>query len=204
MAPRAFLSFVILAAVALLAVTSPARAEEDAAKVEKIKSAYLLNFLRFTEWPPETFVDAESPFVITTVGRNALGEALEATMDGKVVDGRGVAVRRLQLPEPDARTGRVDEQKLHEFYQRLRASHLVFIDSSEQSRLKPILKGLDGASVLTVGDGFEFAQSGGMLGLVMRDNRIVFDANVDAIRRSPIRVSSKILKLATIVKSEGN
>jgi hypothetical protein len=52
-----------------------------------------------------------------------------------------------------------------------------------------------------VSDIEEFAASGGMLGLTIRERRIAFDANEDAVREAGLRVSSQVLRLARTVRS---
>ena len=47
-----------------------------------------------------------------------------------------------------------------------------------------------------------FAATGGMLGFVLRGDRIVFEANPKAIQTGEVVVSAKVLQLAQIVDSE--
>jgi YfiR/HmsC-like len=51
--------------------------------------------------------------------------------------------------------------------------HLVFIATSEQRQLPAILRELEGRGVLTVGDTPGFAESGVVLNLVMKDQRVL-------------------------------
>ena len=53
--------------------------------------------------------------------------------------------------------------------------------------------------MLTVSDIPGFAAQGGMLELVIDANRVVFEANADAIDRGGLRMSSKAMKLARAV-----
>ena len=52
--------------------------------------------------------------------------------------------------------------------------------------------------MLTVGDGRDFAQRGGMLGIVRADARLAIEANPRAIEANGLLVSAKVLKLARI------
>ena len=67
--------------------------------------------------------------------------------------------------------------------------------------VKQIIALLQGAAVLTVSDAPRFAERGGMLGLVVREGRLAFDANAEAIRQTRLKVSSKVLRLARIVET---
>jgi hypothetical protein len=65
--------------------------------------------------------------------------------------------------------------------------------------VEDLIEALEAKGVLTVGDLPGFAEAGGMIGLRLDDNRVVFDANPVVIRRSRVRVSARVLQLATIV-----
>jgi hypothetical protein len=59
---------------------------------------------------------------------------------------------------------------------------------------------LKGVAVLTVGTSDQFARSGGMVGLFVEDGRMRFAINPDAAQRSGVRLSSRLLALAKLVK----
>jgi len=62
------------------------------------------------------------------------------------------------------------------------------------------LKKVQGQSVLIVGDMEGFARSGGIINLVMTEGKVHFEINVSAAERAGLKISSKMLKLAQIVK----
>ena len=57
--------------------------------------------------------------------------------------------------------------------------------------------------MLTVSDMERFAHRGGIITLLTIQDRIRFEINVEAARRSGVKISSKLLKLANIVTNEG-
>lgn len=184
-----------LAWLALVAgLACPAAAQESSATLEaQVEAAFLVNFLRYTDWPPDRAAAAGEPLVITVLG----DENMAATLDRLTrvvppVRGRRIEVQRLEFPEGADATVRASVSE------RLRRSHLVFVhDTSEP--LRAILGDLSGQPVLTVSDRPGFAAEGGMLGLRRLGGRIVFEANPAAIRNSRLVVSAKVLKLARIV-----
>ncbi|MCB1823637.1 MAG: YfiR family protein [Candidatus Competibacteraceae bacterium] len=145
-----------------------------------VKAAYLYNFAKFVEWPPEAFSATDSPLVICIAGDNPFGAALEALRD-KVVESRSVEVRHM----PTA-TG-------------LDRCNVVFIGRAEQGRFKTVLAGIAHLPILTVSDISDFAQAGGMIGLFETGQHIRFNINITAARRANLKLSSQLLKLATIV-----
>ena len=54
--------------------------------------------------------------------------------------------------------------------------------------------------MLIVGDMEGFARSGGIINLVMTEGKVHFEINVSAAERAGLKISSKMLKLAQIVK----
>ncbi len=75
----------------------------------------------------------------------------------------------------------------------------MFISRAEQGRFKALLAKLGRLPILTISDIGDFAQAGGMIGLVETNQRIRFDINLAATRQANLKLSSQLLKLATIV-----
>ena len=80
---------------------------------------------------------------------------------------------------------------------------MVFISRSEKNDLERIFVRLKNCNVLTISDMENFARKGGVVHLFPAGNKIRFAINVDAAERNGLQVSSKLLKLAKIVKSNG-
>jgi hypothetical protein len=192
----------VLAVGLLLAATSRSLAQElDAEKIAKFKAAYLLNFVRFTEWPADAFGSDQSPIVVTIVGRTAVSDVLEQLAQTEAVQHRRIEVRRASYPEPGP-DGVITDEEVTSFYDHLRQSHMLYIDDSQSMRIRDILGQVRNNPVLTVSDAAKFCEGGGMLALAVRQNRVQFDANPQAIEKARVKVSSKVLRLARIVATE--
>ncbi len=114
----------------------------------EVKATYLYNFARFVEWPANAAATKSDAFAICVLGQDPFGPALDAVVVGETIDGKAVLARRVLRPQ-DAVSCRV-----------------LYISSSEESRLKEILAALDNAGVLTVSDIPQFSQRGGMIQFV--------------------------------------
>lgn len=173
----------------------------DAAKAAKVKSAYLLNFAKFTTWSDGAFTDEDNPLVICVWGSNAVEKSLKQLIEGKTVGQRKVVVRHIEVhmaaPLHEAKDISDD------IGGKLNGCHLLYIGKIEANRVHKILKAIESLRILTVSDTPRFAEQGGMLGLVLRKGKITFDANPITIKKAGIKVSSKILKLAQIVQTGG-
>lgn len=167
-----------LAAVAATAVP----ANPQVATADEVKAAFLFNFVKFVEWPIDA-APSGAPLVVGVLGSDGIEESLRITARGKAINGHALAVKRL--------SGADDVTSVH----------LLFVGAREKARLGDLLRRVDGISVLTVSDADRFCQSGGVIGLLMDDNRVRFDINLDAAERGRLKVSSKLLALARVVLS---
>ena len=171
--------------------------EADASRADQVKAAYLINFLRYTNWPAQSFPKSDSPFRILVAGRPELLDAVRglASAAGRV-GGRAIEVEGMSLPHPGSLVG---SEMRGQIAAHLRGCHLLFIERVESVRAADLLSLVRDYPVLTVSDVDSFARAGGMLELLPRGTNIVHAANPGAIRRSDLVVSAKVLKLAQLV-----
>ena len=151
----------------------------------RVEGAFLVNFIRFTEWPRSRFAGDGAPCVLVVVGSEAVADAVrEVAHAAGTVQGRRIEVRQ------------VDGDRMQRQRDVLRAAHVVFVDRSGGVAAEDAIDLLQGAPILTVGDSAGFVRAGGMLGLVVSGSRVGFVANPGAIRQGGLTVSAKVLKLA--------
>ena len=167
---RAFLVFLAFAGLAAAQETPPLEYE--------LKAAFLYNFVKFVEWPPEAFAGARSPLTICVYGEDPFGTSLDG-----VVRGESLGERNLLVQRPET----LDE---------LRGCHVLFVSRSERQRMPEVLARVEGAPVLTVGDTDGFLRAGGMINFVLEENKVRFLINQAAAERGGLRISSKLLRLA--------
>ena len=145
----------------------------------QIKAAFLYHFVKLVEWP----VSPGVPLVIAIYGQDPFGNVLDQTLKGKAIDGHPLVVRRIQ---------RVEE---------LKNCQIVFVSSWEKKRLPAVLHAVQGKPVLTVGEFEGFLDSGGDITFASEPNRIRFDVNLGAASKAGLRISSRLLNLARIVRN---
>ena len=149
----------------------------------KIKAAYLYNFAKFVEWPAEMLADPSLPLSVCIYGKDPFGAALDSIKD-KTVKGRKLVI---------SRSSEINK---------LEGCHILFISPSEKNNLSVILKKLKDMHILTVSDMEGFASNGGMINLNKVENKIRLEINLDAAEISGLKMSSKLLKLAKIIKGK--
>ena len=167
----------ILTAIALTGVSATAQS----VSAPGLKAAYLFNFAQFVEWPADA-VPTGSPLAVCIVNDGAVASALEQTVKGRTVVGHALTVVRLA---PVAT---------------LPTCHVIYFGGSDQKYSVDLLETLNGRLVLTVSDAPRFARSGGMVELFLEGGRMRIAVNTDALQRGKVRLSSRVLQLATIVK----
>jgi hypothetical protein len=176
------LTFAALAgAVGLACAPRVAIAEPAPSREYQVKAAFIYNFVQFVEWPEEAFADARSPIVITVLGENPFGSALEQVTRGKSVRGREIVVRYARAVAGVGRT------------------HVLFVAAAEAARAGQVV-GEVGAHVLTVADTENFAAAGGVIRLFSEDNKLRFEINTSAVGRAGLKVSAKLMQLAKVYK----
>jgi len=190
----------LIATSALAANGERVRANEDvnADKVAVVKSAFVVNFLRFTRWPEHRFDDDDSPIRIGVIGDDPLGLRLDAAVRGKNLNGRRITVHRMQFPDD----GDDQPEHLDALERDLRSMHLVYICSGLRMQSPQIVRMVAGGSVLTIGDKRAIAAAGAMLALDILDGRVAIYANMRSITKSDLKISSKLLRLAKEVQPD--
>jgi hypothetical protein len=183
-ARRRWLSLGIL--VCACALTARRVSAGDASLEYPVKAAFLLNFLKFVDWPSNTPQgDSSKPFVVGVLGEDPFGTILDDTFKGKVVNGRAVEIRRC------------DEVGAA-------ACHLVFVSISDRERIKELLPALHEKGVLTVGETSDFQRAGGVIRFVISNERVNFEIDLSQTSNAKFKISSKLLQLAQKVRKKGD
>lgn len=151
--------------------------------IPSVPPSVLYNAARFVSWPADVFPAKDAPLYVCVVGEDPFGAALDEFLTAKTVSDRRVVVRRNADPNSEDAGG----------------CHVVFVAASEAARLDRLLAST-GRGVLTLSTIPRFATRGGMIGLVMEDGRVRLEINTQAARDADLQVSSKLLKLARVVR----
>ena len=189
----------ILAALFLtlpvISIAPQARADSAQSREYQIKAAFLCNFVKFVDWPAEKLADANQPITIGIIGKDPFGKAFESG-GGKVV------VERFESFEELEKTAEKDKAAWDQKLADLRKCHLLFICDSEKSSFKEIVDSLKNHSVLTVADTESFLDAGGVINLLVEEQKVRFEVNASAAKQQNLQIRSKLLRLAKRVVEE--
>lgn len=144
---------------------------------DELKAAVVLTFLRYGEWGA---APSNAPILVGVLGRPAMAEVLRRTVEGKAVNGRPLQVVALKnAAEP-------------------RCCELVYFADDKTLDSKAALESPAFAHVLTIGENRDFLDWGGDVNLFVLDGRMSFEVSLDALERSGISISSKLLRFGQV------
>lgn len=147
-----------------------------------IKAAYLYNFALFVEWPADAFTAPDAPFLVCIIGSDPFGWAIDRTIHDKRISDRRIVIERLQSTQ-DARH-----------------CHLLFVSGSDGALTADLAKRLAGLPILIVGDAPTASPFAGAVVFTVHDNKVGFEIDLQAAKRTRLKISSKMLNLARVVR----
>jgi hypothetical protein len=165
-------------------IPRPARAQSTAEEYQ-IKAAFLYHFAQFVEWPDSSLNARDLYLNLCIIDGDPHLLELRNSIEGKPIGSRVFHV--LQLGQA----------------QEIQGCHILFLSRDEVRRQSAMLKSLRGQPVLSVGETSNFLTDGGMIRFHVIDNKIRFDINLGAADLSHLKISSRLLMLATSV-TRGN
>ncbi|HJV34228.1 YfiR family protein [Geomonas sp.] len=148
------------------------------------KAAFIYNFCKYIDWPADRFASSSSPIVITVFCHHFTYDACDAfdTIRGKSAGGRPLEVRLVK---------KADE---------IGTPHILYMCGSDRDHAGRIPESYRTQSILTVNDLDPATRCGGaIISFLSVDNKLRFQINLRAARKSGLKISSQLLKLATDV-----
>lgn len=188
--PSARLLFgAILAAAVPLASPPVARAAPTdtavapAASPDAVKAAFLISFVRFTDWPAN-IPPSTAPYSIGISGNRAIEDELIRLGDRKLVLGHRLRVVRINNPDD------LDNLQIAYF-----DSAATQLDALPAREALPLLRG---RPVLTVSDAEDFIALGGMVRIYREEKALHLEIAPEPVRDAGLVLSSYLLSLARI------
>jgi hypothetical protein len=150
----------------------------EVAKEYQIKAAFVYNFTKFVEWPPDRFASTSDPIVIGVLGKNPFGQSLENAVRDRKVGGRNIVIIEVN----PATEGRI--------------IHVLFVAAGEEKSFnRQIAPG-----ALTVGETERFNGLGGMITFISDADKVRFMINLAQAEDAQLKLSAQLLQLASTVR----
>lgn len=175
--PRTIATLAVMLLLWMMASTATA-AEEGADLERSVKAAFLYKFASFVEWPAPVLPRPDTPITIGVAESETLVMELSQMVAGRTAQGHPITVRLI-------RAGDV-----------LAGVHILFVDSSESSRLGQWAKAAQTQSTLLVTDAENALTRGSMINFVLAERRVRFEVSLDAAEKSGLKLSSRLLAVA--------
>ena len=167
-----------------LAALPFARAQDDPATLErKVKAAFLYKFAGYIEWPDGTFAAPDAPIAIGVAGDDALAAELSQVVTGRNVEGRLLAVRRLQESEPVA------------------GLQILFVSHAERARLGALARAHPMQPLLIVSESDGALNHGSAINFLLTGGRVRFEIALDNAEKRNLKLSSRLLSVAHSVRT---
>ncbi|MGR8931212.1 MAG: YfiR family protein [Gammaproteobacteria bacterium] len=139
----------------------------------QLKTAYLLHFAELTEWPEQ------NTLTICFQGHSPLKQYLPV-LEGVQIHNKTLHVELNGASLPDH-------------------CRILFMSDSK-ALTKTLLTQAQSQHVLLVSDADDFANSGGMIQLIERNNKLRLVVNLYSVKQAGLKLSSKLLRMAEILE----
>ncbi len=145
-------------------------------KEYQLKSAFLYNFIAFTQWPD----GINQTLNLCVYGEDYFGEEIDK-LQKKSVHGSNIKILRLDSLEKS------------------KECQVLFISKSAINTLPDILTTIHEKSILTIADSPAAASEGVIINMTLSQNKINFEINLQSAHSVKLNISSKLLQLASKV-----
>ena len=172
-----------LAAALLLSATLAAQQRVQATE-DDVKAEYLYKFNDYIQWPASV-IDKSPTFTICVVADELFTRTVADVLHDRKVRDKPIVMRR---PETSGSA---------------RQCHVLYISRAELERSDWLLELLELQAVLFVSDAQDFLERGGTIALVLENNRMRYDINLPAAKRSGLSIDSRLLRSARRVIEAG-
>ena len=153
----------------------------------KIKAGYLYNFTKFVTWPGDDL----ATFNICILGKDPFGSIINS------IETRSVEDKPIRL----FRFKSISE---------IQQCHIVYFGKSRKKwgksdlSLKSVLTISSDNKTLSVSESKKFTKAGGMIAFFRKKGKIKLHINLQALRKSGLEVSAKLLEVAEVYEGESN
>jgi|GEM_PF-4207147 len=143
-----------------------------------VKAALLMKILPFIQWPTNTFASTNDPVVIVVIDAADIHDQLLKFATNQTIGGHPVVIQR----------SLVDRDRVH----------VLFVGREHRRGLEDLAPLIADRPVLTVGEQTGFAENGGIVNILVKDQRPSLEISREAASRVGIRFSSNLALLKSI------
>lgn len=143
-----------------------------------LKAMFLVNFTKYFEWPNES---NSSSFIIGVIGSNEIYSSLVELNLKSTADGKTILIKKISSDMKDQ-------------------CNILFIGESENKKMEEVILKYGGKGVLVVSENMIGKIMISDINLVKEENKIRFELNLVDIKKSGLKISSKLIELSKKTK----
>lgn len=149
-----------------------------------LKIAMIKHFFDFIKWPPGNSTSGQ--FVFGIIGDTPISEQAEKLY------------KQITIPEKEISVKTISNADLADLAQ-LKECNVLIIGNIAAEQLKEILSKIEDLPILSISDTDGFAEIGVLINLFKIENKVKFEINYSAVKKSGLVFSSKLYKLARLI-----
>lgn len=160
---------------------APAKLAQSSNEEYQVKAGFLFHFAQLVDWPPDALNGSEQSISLCLFDDEPHRDRFQEAIGGKPIGDRVLQLRFLHQQQD------------------LPGCNILFLSRDEMHRHPGVLSSLRGQPVLTVGETEDFLKDGGVICFRRERGLVRFDINVSASDAARLRISSRLLLLASQV-----
>ena len=157
--------------------TMETRAQE---KEANLKAAFIYNFTKYIDWDSSKNA---GEFVIGVIGNSSVTAALNYIAENNVVEDKKIVIRQFSKPDE------------------ISYCNILFIPQKLPFALHTILEHVE-KGTLTISEEDGYARQGTAFNFVIKNDKLKFESNLNAINAAGLKAGSQLLKLAILVDQQ--
>jgi hypothetical protein len=142
-----------------------------------LKAVFIYNFIKYIDWN----APAGDPFIIGVIGSSPIYHSLQEIAKKETINGKQIIIHHFTNPDE------------------ITPANILYITANSPFSLSAVLLKTE-KTTLTIGEEPGFAEMGTAFNFVLVEDKLKFEANLNVLAATGLRVSSQLLKLAIIVK----
>jgi YfiR/HmsC-like len=139
---------------------------------------YIYNFAKLIQWPEE---ERKGDFEILVLGDSPVLPELEKMAERKKLGDRSIKVTKIK--------------SIGEFTK----AHILFLSTEQSGQLNAVLGKLGGTSTLLISDQAGLAAKGTDINFVVKEGKLAFELNQNAIGKHKLKSAAELNKLAILI-----
>lgn len=176
---------ILVFTAAMILTGLPAAAKDLTPEEIDYKADFIVKIVDYVTWPDGAGTGANGEVSIAVLGESPLTPKLRELAAAKTREGTRMTVTTVTLDSNFA------------------GFQVLFITTEDKAELARILKKVENVPVLTISDAYYFARHGVMVNFYTEEvggkEKVKFEVNQITMGFAGLKMSSKLLKLATII-----